>query len=43
VGEDSEVDPEEEEVEDQRNDNEAKNSGEEVLSDTFLHRTSEKQ
>jgi len=36
VGEDGKVDPEEEEVEDQRNNNETKNSGEEMFGDTFL-------
>lgn len=42
VGEDSEVDPEEDEVEDKRNDNEANHSGEEVLGNAFLHRLLEK-
>lgn len=42
MGKDSEVDPEEEEVEDQRNYNEANHSGEEVFGDTFLHCTLEK-
>lgn len=41
TGEDGEVDPEEEEVENQRNDNKADHTGEEVLGDTFLHHTSE--
>lgn len=37
MGEDSKVDPEEEEVEDQRNDDETNHPGEEVFGDTFLH------
>ena len=41
VGEDGEVNPEEEEIKDKRNNNEADNPGDEVLSDTFLHHTSE--
>ena len=41
VGEDGEVDPEEEEVEDQWNDNKADHTGEEVLGDTFLQYTLE--
>jgi len=36
VGEDGEVDPEEEEVEDQRENNETSNPGEEVFDDTLL-------
>jgi hypothetical protein len=41
VGEDSEVDPEEEEVEEQRNENETNHPGEEVLRDAFLSRALE--
>ena len=41
MGKESEVDPEEEEIEDERNDDEANHSGEEVLGNTFLYRTSE--
>lgn len=41
VGEDGEVNPEEEEIKDKRNNNEADHPGDEVLSDTFLHHTSE--
>jgi len=37
VGEDGEVDPEEEEVEDQWNDNETNHSGEEMFGNTFLN------
>ena len=36
VGEDGEVDPEKEEVEDQRNNDETSHSGEEMFGDTFL-------
>jgi len=42
VGEDGEVDPEEEEVEDQRNDDETNHSGEEVFDNTFLRYALEK-
>ena len=42
VGEDGEVDPEEEEVKDQRNNNKPNHSGEEVFGDTFLRYESEK-
>jgi len=42
VGEDGEVDPEEEEVEDQRNDDETNHSGEEVFGNTFLRYALEK-
>lgn len=43
TGEDGEVDPEEEEIEDQRNDNKADHTGEEVFGDAFLHRTLEER
>ena len=43
VGEDGEMDPEEEKVEDQRNDNETDHSGKEVLGDSFLRLTSGKK
>ena len=42
VGEDGEVDPEEEEVKDQRKNNETSNPGEEVFNDTLLCCVSEK-
>ena len=42
VGEDGEVDPEEKEVEDQRNNNKTNHSGEEVFGDTFLRYASGK-
>lgn len=42
MGEDGEVDPEEEEVEDQRNDDETNHSGEEVFDNTFLRYALEK-
>jgi hypothetical protein len=42
VGKDGEVNPKEEEVEDQRNNNETNHSGEEVFGDTFLCYTSKK-
>ena len=42
MGEDGEVDPEEAEVEDQRNNNETNHSGEEVFDETFLSNASGK-